>query len=235
MNENLKAALVFLGGAAVGASASFAITKKILDAKYDELMRIEIEKTKKHYKGRSAALIVNSDKPFATPEDAVTALLEPYQPTDPRPRVEDVVNQVVSEDRNVFADEPDADEYDQGTDAAYGIPDFIYEEEVKKRSSPLPYVITDEEFAEGHPGHESYSLTWYAGDNVLADDKDEPVDDVNGAVGRENLLRFGHGSNDSRIVYVRNEKRRIDFEIAQHDGSFADVIGLDEYNRTGRG
>ena len=234
MNENLKAALVFLGGAAVGASTSYVITKRILDTKYDELMKIELRNMKEHLE-RPRAIIVNSDKPYATPQAAVDALVEPYQPsTDPRPSVEEVLAEVKNSDKNVFDDEPDADEY-MKDDSAYGIPDFIYEDEVKKRSSLLPYVITDDEFAEGHPKHEQFSLTWYEGDKILSDDKDEPIDDVNGAVGTENLLKFGHGSNDSRIVYVRNEQRRIDFEIAKHDGTFAEVVGLEDFNRKGRG
>lgn len=235
MNENLKAALVFLGGAAVGAAASFTITKKILEKKYENELVEELEKTRAYYSNRDKPIIVNHPNTFATPEDAVNALLEPYKGSDdPRPTVEEVLAEVRNADKNVFDDEPGPDEYLKD-DSEYGIPDFVYEDEVKKRSPLLPYVITDEEFNEGHPAHEQFSLTYYEGDKVLADDRDEPVEDIEGAVGRENLLKFGHGSNDSRIVYVRNEKRRIDFEIAQHDGAFADVIGLGDYNRKGRG
>lgn len=233
--NGIKTTLVFLGGAVVGATTGYLVTKKILDARYDALMQEEIRKTKDFLEyGRPT--IVNTEKEYATPEEAVQALLvKPYQPSDdPRPTVEEVLAEVRNVNKNVFDDEPSEDEYDVD-DSAYGIPDFVYDDEVKKRSALLPYVITDEEFAEGDPRHESFSLTWYAKDEVLADDNDEIVDDVAGAVGQENLLRFGHGSNDDRIVYIRNEKRRVDFEIAKHDGSYAEVVGLEDYNRKGRG
>lgn len=237
MNENLKLALAGLAGAAVGATASFVVVKKILEKKYEQELIDEMAKAREHYEKRSAAVIVNHEQPFATPDEAVAALIQPYQDTpvgDPRPNVSEVIKEIQAADRNVFEDEPPVDEYDTGTDAAWAIPDFVYEEEVKKRSSLAPYIITDEEFNESDE-HEKFSLTYYEGDKVLADDHDEPVDDIEGSVGRENLLRFGHGSNDSRIVYVRNEKRKVDFEIAQHDGSFAEIIGLEEFNRKGRG
>ena len=227
-----------VAGAAIGAAVSFVVTKKVLGAKYDTLLQEEIRKTKEHYERRQEqdAALIFPPQLFEGPQSAVDALIGTYSPTnDPRPTVEEILAEVKNSDKNVFDDEPSPDEYDQGNDDAYGIPDFIYADEVAKRSPLLPYVITDEEFAEGKEGHESFSLTWYAGDSVLADDKQEIVDDVHGAVGNENLLRFGHGSNDSRIVYVRNDKRRCDFEIGLHDGNFAEVVGLEDYNRKGRG
>lgn len=238
MNDNYKQALAFLGGAAVGATAAFLITKKVLEKKFDNELTEQVALAKEHYSKRSSAVIINTEQPYASPDEAAEALLQPYLPTmadDPRPSVDEVVKDIQSMDRNLFEDEPDQDEYDTSDDAAYGIPDFIYEDEVKKRTALLPYVITDEEFAEGHPGHEQFSLTYYEGDKVLADDKDEVVSDIINTVGQENLLKFGHGSNDSRIVYIRNEKRHVDFEVIQHDGNYADMIGLTEHNRTGRG
>lgn len=235
MNDNMIKGLAFLGGAAVGAGVSYYVTRRVLEKKFEDELVAEMEKAKEHYEKRQAAVIINSDKPFDTPAEAAQALLD-YQPTpDPRPRVEDVVKEIKESQRNVFEDQPEPDEYDQGNDSAWAIPDFVLEDEIAKRTPLLPYVITDEEFAEGFPRHEQFSLTYYEGDKVLVDSDDDPVDDIEGSVGRENLLRFGHGSNDSRIVYVRNEKRHADYEVVQHDGTFAEVIGFGEHNRTGRG
>ena len=241
MNETQKQTIAFGAGLVVGAAVGYFGTKRMLERQFDAELDEQVVNIKEHYERRAEAVVIGNEQPFPTPEDAVKALIEPYEasaqraPYDPRPSVETVIGEVKTTDRNVFDDEPEEDEYDQGDDSAYGIPDFIYEEEVKKRSSLLPYVITDEEFAEGHPGHEQFSLTYYEEDKVLADDQDEVVSDINNTVGVENLLKFGHGSNDSRIVYIRNEKRKVDFEVAQHDGSFAEIIGLSEHNRTGRG
>ena len=61
-----------------------------------------------------------------------------------------------------------------------------------------PYVISPEEFGE-YEEYEKISLTYY-GDQVLADENDELVEDVEGAVGFESLTHFGEYEDDSVFV-----------------------------------
>lgn len=93
---------------------------------------------------------------------------------------------------------------------------------IEVRSSDRPYIITLDEFTESE--NDADTLTYYEEDGVLADSQDMPVDRVSEDVGDENLNKFGLGSNDSRMLYVRNEKIGMDYEIILHQGSFAEVV-----------
>ncbi len=82
-----------------------------------------------------------------------------------------------------------------------------------------PYVIAPEEFGE-FEDYEKISLTWYA-DQVLADDDDEPVDEVEEVVGSDALTHFGEYEDDS--VFVRNDRLRCDYEILLDTRAYSDI------------
>lgn len=88
-----------------------------------------------------------------------------------------------------------------------------------------PYVISLLEFLENEEENIQGKLTWYDGDMTLIDDRDVPIDDVEELVG-DCLTRFGQGSSDPNLVYVRNPKMNLDFEIAWSDGEYTkEVLG----------
>lgn len=91
------------------------------------------------------------------------------------------------------------------------------------RSPSKPYEITQGQFGE-FPGWQVLSITYYAGDKVLTDDKDQPIRDVLQTVGPISDKSFGHLSGDASIRLVRNERLQIDFEVVLNQGSYADVI-----------
>jgi len=43
-------------------------------------------------------------------------------------------------------------------------------------------------------------------------------------VGERNLNLFGHGSNDASVVYVRNDKLELIFEVVRSPNSFAEEV-----------
>jgi hypothetical protein len=51
--------------------------------------------------------------------------------------------------------------------------------------------------------------------------KDEVIDEQDELIGLANLSRFGHGSGDPNIVYVRNEEKKLDIEIVHSDRKYA--------------
>lgn len=109
------------------------------------------------------------------------------------------------------------------------IEDFDYATEVAQRSPDEPYVITHDEFMQNENGWENQSLTYYNGDDVLVDDQQMPIPDIEGVVDSANLSKFGHGSRDPNVVYVRNERLETDFEITARAGSFGEeVAGVNE-------
>lgn len=111
--------------------------------------------------------------------------------------------------RNIFRDGDDYPELDRSV-----------------RGASFPYIISLDEFEEGDQGFNRNSCTYYQKDNVLADDQDQPVDNVDEIIGRQNL-QFGNSSGQKDIVFVRNMNMEVDFEIARSYGSFAEeVLGI---------
>lgn len=83
-----------------------------------------------------------------------------------------------------------------------------------------PYVIPPEEFGE-FDDYETISLTYYS-DHILADDEDEPVEEVEKFVGFESLTHFGEYEDDS--VFVRNDRYKCDYEILLDQRTYGDAM-----------
>lgn len=94
------------------------------------------------------------------------------------------------------------------------------------RDPGRPYIISVTEFTDNDLDYGQNTISYYAGDNVLADERDQPIPDIEGVVGMRNL-RFGDGSGDPNIVFVRNDALEVDFEICQSLGTYAEeVLGV---------
>lgn len=87
-----------------------------------------------------------------------------------------------------------------------------------------PYVITEERFAEEMLDHDKLSWTYYAGDDVLADENDEVIDEIEGTVGWGNLDMKYTTLAHPHQVFVRNERLGIDYEITITYESYKTVV-----------
>jgi hypothetical protein len=68
------------------------------------------------------------------------------------------------------------------------------------------------------------TLTYYKGDDIVADQSDTPIYNHSGLMGD---LKFGHGSGDANVVYIRNDSIQMEWEVLLHEGSFeVEVVGL---------
>lgn len=226
----MKKALMFgataVISAAAGAVGGYMFAVKRLNARYNEQMEEEIARTR----------VFNDQKKFKTPQEAVEELIakrdameavmeETEVSTENLERIvkhlryDQVKNGVAPEakdHRNIFDVGPSSGE------------DETFAAEVEARDHTKPYIISDEESMTNEPGHDQITLTWYEGDSVLADDKDEPVEKMQRTIGLENL-RFGHRSNDPNIVYIRNERLTADFTVLRHTGKYSvEVAGFSE-------
>ncbi|MCA1806575.1 MAG: hypothetical protein LC687_01745 [Actinobacteria bacterium] len=105
--------------------------------------------------------------------------------------------------------------------------DWDIDEEMLGRTKDYPYVISTDEFFHGESGYSQSGLTFYEGDNVLADEKESDIPYPDPIVGIQNLNRFGEGSGDPLVVYIRNERLSAEYEIIKHEGKYAhEVLGL---------
>lgn len=245
-NPKTLIGIASLTGLAIGAALGYRIASKRLESKYQQLADAQVEDVKAHYailrkdgeKGDLATLAApyTSDEAEEAAEvratSAAIAIQEGYTPYDKvRPVVEvpkSAVTQLVApeaeaevEERNVFES---------------NMPDtyFIMEEELQHRIEypEEPFVLTKDEFDANETDADQNTLTYYEGDDVLADEQDHPINEKDAVIGVKNLLRFGHGSGDPKVVYIRNTKLDIDFEVVQSDGKFAkEVLGFDDGER----
>jgi len=104
--------------------------------------------------------------------------------------------------------------------------DWDAEAEEASRNRAFPYIISQEEFFENTFEHSQNTLTYYEGDEVLADEKDEMIHDPDMIIGEGNI-RFGYGSREANNVYIRNEKMEADFEVVRSTGKYAEeVLGI---------
>ena len=106
-------------------------------------------------------------------------------------------------------------------------PSWNYDEELSKRSKDTPYIIHRDEFFEEEEGRDyrQDTLTFYAGDEILCDSQDVPIYKIDQKVGK---LEFGKGSGDPNVVYVRNDKEEMEYEILLDSGYYeVEVRGED--------
>lgn len=139
------------------------------------------------------------------------AKIVPQEPEVTEPVTEN--NSVVR--RNVFAAQSDPED------------DWDYEKEQASRNSTNPYVIHEDEFFEESDEfpYIQRQLTWYNGDGVLVDERTDPVYNHREVVGD---MKFGHGSKDPNLVYIRNERLKAEYMISLDEGRYdVEVQGVD--------
>lgn len=103
-------------------------------------------------------------------------------------------------------------------------------ESVIERDPDIPYVISVAEFMANDDEFDQISITYFDGDDTLADEREQIIPDIENVVGAANLQKFGeNGSNDKDVVYIRNERIHTDFEVCREDGKYAVmVLGISE-------
>lgn len=122
----------------------------------------------------------------------------------------DVSNEEIVKEQNVFSREA-IQEKDESDEMVSNVKD--------------PRIITENEFND-HCGYEQTSLYYYAGDGTLVDDDntiiaDGEIDDI---VGKANLDVFARMSDDKNLIFVRNEKRQMEYEILRDHSAYGETV-----------
>lgn len=223
MNKTVVYSAVWFGiGAGLGAIAAILILQKRVEKHYAEIANEEIKSVQDTYK------LLRKQPPYDDPKTAVHAYSkrldelaylanggEPIDDEDDLPDPE-ITQIVVAVDRNIWDTEDN--------------PEVMTEEEMEDgalfgtRSPDHPYVISFAEFQEDETHYDKISIEYFEADNTLADDRDQIIPDVDEMIGRRNLSRFGQGSEDPNIVYIRNERIHVDFEVAYNPRGYAEII-----------
>lgn len=233
---------------ASGASIGHILTKRVLSKKFDELMEKELDQAKAFYAKQS------KEGEFSDPEE----LAKKYQENDLEdrllaPDVEDIpeearrdltdairtlkyhadspetVVQKPSEKaevresirKNIFENAAPIDEEEDEDE---------FEREKSARDNTRPYIISHDEYFNNDTDYNQNTITYFEEDDVLVDEEDTPIRNEVQVVGEGNLL-FGRWSKDENIVYIRNEKLEVDFEVVRSHGSYAkEILGFIQHD-----
>lgn len=179
---------------AAGAAVGVAATWKFFKTKYEQIAQEEIDSVKAVYCPQNEE----------ADDDTETTIENGYVPAEV--------------DLNTYADTLRSQGYTDYANANNGIVPTRPVEEVD--DVERPYVIHPNEFGE-IDGYNIVSLLYFK-DEVLTDDQYEPIEDADDAVGLESLETFGQYEPDS--VFVRNDKRKTDFEILLDPRNFCDLL-----------
>lgn len=191
---------MFLAGATVGAATAWVCLRK----RYEQIAQEEIDSVKAAFAEK---------KPVFTNENRIDEQAENQHKADIAKLKPDLVNYAAKLQEEGYVNYTEHSKKNT--------------EEKKEEPMPdTPYVISPDEFG-ASDNYAQISLVYYDGDEVLADEEDEIVEDIAGTVGEDFAEHFGEYEDDS--VFVRNDRLRCDYEICKDNRSYADVTGDSAY------
>ena len=218
-------------GLGTGLGLGYILTKRHLEVKYAALCDQEVAEAREFYRTRTSSPVVA--KP--TLDEVVTHLgYDKVSPSEElQNQVEEAKLEAELEDRpaNIFdTPQPPKEELE---------PEWDWASELKARTEAAPYIIHRDEFVQNEREYTQSTLTYFEGDDVICDERDSVIDDRDELIGFDLLDRFGHGSGNKDVLYIRNPVRELDMEIVRSSGSYAqDVHGFlehtDDYRRPSR-
>lgn len=206
-----------------GAGSTYLFVSHRLEQKYSDEMKKEIKNAEDYY----SRLFKRGEYEDPVELEATSTRLEED--------AEKAYNEYAGRVSSVPEDEPAETEEDLEESRVVnifdspGIPDpSIWAED---RENQRPYIIDHDEYMSGDSDYSQSTLTFFVEDGVLVDEKDMPVADnsrdLDKFVGEDNMTRFGHGSGDPNVVYIRNDVLEADYEVIKSARSYSqDVLGL---------
>jgi hypothetical protein len=200
-------------GLGIGLGTGYFIAQTRLEEKYKKVAEDEIDQMREHFRERTVARERKPDLGDLNKRlDAMSNDLGYSRPTKPPVPVTPLAPPAPGEP-NVSADDiKNVFETRDGWD---------WEIERAQRQNQDIYIIHRDEYGESDA--EQTTLSYYGGDDVLCDENDHIVDNQVRLVGNC-LDRFGHGSGDRNVVYVRNELLDIDLEVVKSDKTYAEEV-----------
>jgi hypothetical protein len=212
----LKGSLIFLGGVALGALGAWALSTRKYETEIDGyLCKINDLSGDGNINDREPEEVVETQEQTTVMREHEEKVL-----ILPRDRYKKVV-------RNLGynkGDMPDPAEFESPRDDE-DEEDYEYEQRrYEPNSSEKPYVISIDEYSEENTHYDKITLYFYEDDEVLTEDDEEAIDDPNALVGDYALNCFGENSGDPEVVYVRNERLQIDYEVIRLSKSYQETV-----------
>lgn len=243
----------FFLGAGIGGGVVYILAKRALETKYQNIAAEAEEEMRVHYTQKMVALEAEAAKRPVSEIVEARGYSSPDKDTSKPPMAvsppQKVVDDAKEEAKETLKDarpdgakvvkEPQEHAEVQNVFEKHGDPSgdvWVQAEEVKRRSPDIPYVIHLDERDE-YEDYQPVSLTYFEGDDVLSNERDDVIgpEDRERLVGEKNLEKFGHGSQDPNIVYIRNDELELVYEVVKSPRSYAEEVAGFRHEGFGRG
>lgn len=217
-------AAYFVAGALIGGTATYFITKKVIEKKAFEQADEEIRQVKETYEMLRPSHIVEGSE-----ED--------------RQRTHEYLEKLDNLGYGAQSEFPEGNNYTVSQELQDSIEEALTEENFDgqreesedprewTRTEDAPYVIHIDEYMQDKEEYDKFVLTYFEADNTLVSEDDSILADIEGIVGTANLLNFGAGNKDKNVVYIRNDKHEVDYEVVRNESSYSEVVlGIENWN-----
>lgn len=208
--------LTAVGALSVGFGGGYLFAQKKLTKEFEEELERQVTQAKAFY---SVAKKQAEEKP----ESPLEALAE-VTARDAEKFLIDAAGRAMTKYQSVAADTP------------FEVPENplknVFKAPVPTRAElgpetleeGMPVRIDKDTFNQSEFEFDQVELTYYAGDDILADEKDEVVDQTVRSqwVGNHNLAAFA--DPDLTEIYVRNIRHKIDYEISRSEGKYSEEV-----------
>lgn len=223
------AAVGAAAGLALGLLVGYQFAYRRLETKFEKIAEDEIDQMREHFRARNVARDGEVVKP------GISELKDRIEDAGYVPKGEEEQEEEGSTTDEVVAPAPPGREtenvFETVDPEAPGEP-WDQEHEENSRQEGVPYVIHKDEW--GEKDYTETTLTYYAPDDVLADEREKPIEDQDKVVGVGNMDRFGHGSQDANVVLIRNDELGVDLEVCRSQASYSEVVAGFEHAESQR-
>lgn len=216
--------------AAGGALIGYVVAHKALETEYSDLATHEIAEAKSYlnhlYKNAMASTLTNKGLQKRVPKD-------PEGVGGPRIEVMQRIAEGLRRDAGVAEGIVQKQRYGP-RDVVVKDPDEVVHTNVledvrkaaKKGKVAGPVVISEVDYMTSDLGYVQVNLTYFEGDDTLMDGEEHLVDDATRLIGEDWKEKFGYMANDDNVVYVRNARMNIDYEVSRSKGTYKfEVLG----------
>ena len=217
--NQLKVLAAFGIGSVLGSAVTYVLSKK----NFQEELEREIQDVKDNYRilrkedYESPTDYLEKNRPDSIKDD-ILAEVEVNQIVAYAKASDELKEQIVN--YNAFSRDEVPDKELLPEDAN----ELLYQNLLATRTDDAPFLISVNEYFDEMREYQKLSITYFAGDNIVCYEDDSVMLDPEQSFGLINLSRFGVKSDSEHIVYVRNPRISVDYEIVRDDGQYADMV-----------
>ena len=214
----MKTGISILIGAVVGAAVGIAATSKYFEKKYSDIANEEIESVKSKfydaatrkknitYKKKTSENDIENDNDTAEDQSKESIKITNDQSTETAVEYRNRIKEYKTvHHMNNIENANDKDNVN-----VYGVP--------VKYDEGFPFIIDEDEY--GNDSYDTDTLSYYITDDTLADSQNE-IANINDLIG--DCLE-DESAYDKDVIYVRNPKLGMDFEVELIQNSYQEVI-----------